>query len=121
MADLREWAPSKMHLECPKCGTTHIDEGEWATRPHKTHQCQNCKHECDALRPYREALLDGLANPDEAAHYLNAAIDDSPEMFLKALRNVAQAHQMAKVAKQSGVKVGDQRHAPDPFAMYAAS
>jgi probable addiction module antidote protein len=53
--------------------------------------------------PYREALLEALADPDEAAHYLNAAIDDSPEMFLKALRNVAQSRQMAKVAKDAGV------------------
>jgi probable addiction module antidote protein len=54
-------------------------------------------------RSYREALLEALANPVEAAHYLNAAFDDSPEMFLKALKNVAQANQMSKVAKDAGV------------------
>lgn len=27
-----------MVLHCPK-GHQHIDEGEWATRPHKTHKC----------------------------------------------------------------------------------
>jgi len=54
-------------------------------------------------RPYREALLEALSDPSEAVHYLNAAINDSPEMFLKALRNVAQAHQMAKVARDAGV------------------
>ena len=54
-------------------------------------------------RPYRESLLNALADPNEAAHYLNAAIEDSPEMFLKALRNVAQARQMAKVAREAGV------------------
>lgn len=32
-------------LKCPQCGAQHIDEGEWATRPHRTHQCQFCKHE----------------------------------------------------------------------------
>ena len=53
--------------------------------------------------PYRARLLQSLINPDEAVHCLNAAINDSPEMFLKALRNVAQAHQMAKVAKKAGV------------------
>jgi hypothetical protein len=31
--------------------------------------------------PYRDALLEALADRDEAAHYLNAAIEDSPEMF----------------------------------------
>lgn len=32
-------------LWCPKCSAPHVDEGEWATRPHKTHQCQSCGHE----------------------------------------------------------------------------
>jgi DNA-binding phage protein len=36
-------------------------------------------------RPYSDALLEALSDPDEAVHYLNAAIEDSPEMFLKAL------------------------------------
>jgi probable addiction module antidote protein len=54
-------------------------------------------------RPYREALLEGLSDPVEAAHYLNAAMNDSPEMFLKALRNVAQSRQMTKVARDAGV------------------
>jgi probable addiction module antidote protein len=54
-------------------------------------------------RPYREALLHSLADPVEATHYLNAALGDSPRMFLKALRNVAQARQMASIAKRAGV------------------
>jgi probable addiction module antidote protein len=54
-------------------------------------------------RPYRELLLQSLADPVEAAHYLNAAKSDSPEMFRKALRNVAQARQMATVARTAGV------------------
>jgi probable addiction module antidote protein len=49
-------------------------------------------------------LLDALADPIEAAHYLNAAILDSPESFLKALGNVAQVRQMARVAKDSGLQ-----------------
>lgn len=44
-----------------------------------------------------------LADPLNAASYLNAAIEDSPEMFLKALRNVAQARQMSQVARDAGV------------------
>lgn len=48
-------------------------------------------------------LLDRLVDSQEATHYLNAAIEDSPEMFLKALRNVAEAHKMAQVAKKAGV------------------
>ena len=27
---------------CPACGERHIDQGEFATRPHHTHSCQQC-------------------------------------------------------------------------------
>lgn len=37
--------PVPMQLNCPSCLSPHIDEGEWATKPHKTHQCQNCGYE----------------------------------------------------------------------------
>jgi probable addiction module antidote protein len=43
--------------------------------------------------PYRESLLDSLRNPDEAAQYLNACLEDEDEhVFLLALRDVADAH-----------------------------
>ena len=45
-----------------------------------------------------------LANPAAAASFLNAALADSQEMFLLALRKVAQAREMAKVAKEAGVQ-----------------
>lgn len=35
--------PIPLQLWCPLCGTRHIDEGEWATRVHHTHSCQNPK------------------------------------------------------------------------------
>lgn len=38
-------APIPLVLYCPVCGAPHVDEGEWATTPHKTHQCQSCRHE----------------------------------------------------------------------------
>jgi hypothetical protein len=31
-----------MCLWCPLCGTRHLDEGEFATKPHATHACQHC-------------------------------------------------------------------------------
>lgn len=36
--------PIPMFLTCPmpKCGARHIDEGEFATKPHHTHSCQEC-------------------------------------------------------------------------------
>lgn len=54
-------------------------------------------------RSYREALLEALADPVEAEHYLNAALDDSEEMFLKACLNVIKARQVAKVAREAEV------------------
>jgi probable addiction module antidote protein len=42
--------------------------------------------------PYREGLLASLQNPDEAAEYLNACLEDEdPRVFLLALRDVAEA------------------------------
>ncbi len=42
-------SPRPMLLWCPECLAAHLDEGEWAVRLHKTHQCQACGHE---WRPY---------------------------------------------------------------------
>jgi len=55
-------------------------------------------------RPYREVLLANLTDPIEAEGYLNAVLEEYPEGFLKALRNVAQARQMAKVAQEAGIQ-----------------
>lgn len=35
-------APIPMRLSCPECNAIHIDEGEFATKPHHTHACQSC-------------------------------------------------------------------------------
>jgi probable addiction module antidote protein len=53
---------------------------------------------------YRQSLLTALLDPVEASAYLNAALEDSPQAFLKAVRNVAQSRQMVKVAKDAGVQ-----------------
>jgi probable addiction module antidote protein len=43
-------------------------------------------------KPYRESLLESLKNPDEAAQYLNACLEDEDaRVFLLALRDVAEA------------------------------
>ena len=55
-------------------------------------------------KDYHAWLLAKLVDPDTAAAYLNEAINDSPEIFLKALRNVAQARRVANVAKKAGVR-----------------
>lgn len=48
-----------VYVACPECGAAHVDEGEWATRLHKTHQCQACHHE---WRPYNYPTV-GIAQP----------------------------------------------------------
>ena len=55
-------------------------------------------------RSYDAWQLDRLSHPDASIAFLNAALNDSQEMFLVALRKVAQAHQMAKVAKEANVQ-----------------
>ncbi len=52
---------------------------------------------------YRSTLLDALKDPVEAAHYLSSALNDSEDMFLVALRDVAEAGQMARVAAGAGI------------------
>lgn len=54
---------------------------------------------------HRERLVEELrADPALAAEYLNAAADDDdPRVYLTALRTVAEAQGMAKVAKAAGV------------------
>lgn len=34
--------PIPLLLTCPHCATRHIDKGEYATKPHRTHACQHC-------------------------------------------------------------------------------
>jgi len=55
------------------------------------------------LKSYRSRLMEKLTIPSEAEYYINAAFEDSIEMFFEAVKDVAQAHQMATVAKKSGV------------------
>lgn len=48
-------------------------------------------------------LMGKLTDSVIAANYINAAMEDSPEMLLIAMRNVAEAHKMSRVAKKAGV------------------
>jgi len=36
--------PLPMLLHCPLCAARHVDVGEFATKAHHTHACQNCGH-----------------------------------------------------------------------------
>jgi probable addiction module antidote protein len=52
---------------------------------------------------YHEDLINSLRDPHEAIAYLRAALDetDAPEVFLVALRNVAEARGMSKLAREA--------------------
>lgn len=54
--------------------------------------------------PYEVGLLEDLRDPEEAAAYLNAALeDDDPRIFLLALRHVTEALGMSQVSRDSGL------------------
>lgn len=57
-------------------------------------------------KSYKEHLLKRLQDPDEAAAYLNAALEDEdPLVFLVALKDIAEAHGgLSKVAKEAELK-----------------
>lgn len=51
---------------------------------------------------YEEGLTRDLAGPEEAAAYLNAALEEgSQEVFLMALRDIADAQGMARLSKKA--------------------
>lgn len=51
---------------------------------------------------YEARLLEDLQDADEAAAYLEAAMEDEdPAVFLVALRQVAKAHGMTEVARKA--------------------
>ena len=53
-------------------------------------------------KSYQESLLQALQNPQEAAKYLTAALEDGDSaVFLLALRNVADAQGMKTVARKA--------------------
>jgi probable addiction module antidote protein len=54
----------------------------------------------EAAVDYRIGLLEDLADPADAAAYLNAALEDGDQqVFLLALRDVAEARGMSQVAR----------------------
>jgi probable addiction module antidote protein len=72
-------------------------------------------------KPYQEYLIETLHNPREAEAYLNAALEEEdPELFLLALRNVAEAQggvaqlaEKAKLNRESLYKMLSERGNPE--------
>src|ERR1700676_3729553 len=54
-------------------------------------------------RPYKTGLNERLKDPEHVAAYLNAAAKESQEVFMLALRDVAEDHKISKVAVAAGV------------------
>jgi probable addiction module antidote protein len=54
-------------------------------------------------RPYKTGLNERLKDPDHVAAYLNAAAKESQDVFMLALRDVAEVHKIGKVALAAGV------------------
>ncbi len=53
---------------------------------------------------YEQGLKDALADPNEAAAYLNAALEDgSQDVFLMALRDVANARGLMHLARETSL------------------
>ena len=51
---------------------------------------------------YRDGLLKDLADPNEAAAYLNAALEDgAQDVFLLALRDIAEAKGMSRLSRRA--------------------
>ena len=72
----------------------------------KTHRGTSAQRICDELTvSHRERLIGELrADPKLTADYFNAAAEDGDaRAYLAALRTVAEARGMAKVAKTAGV------------------
>jgi probable addiction module antidote protein len=54
-------------------------------------------------RPYKTGLNERLKDPEHVAAYLNAAARESQDVFMLALRDVAEAHKISRVAVAAGV------------------
>ncbi|MGA2858679.1 MAG: addiction module antidote protein [Candidatus Sulfotelmatobacter sp.] len=56
-----------------------------------------------ATRTYSQWRQEKLTDPERAVRYLNAAKRESREAFLHAVKNVIQARQVTKIAKEIGM------------------
>lgn len=60
---------------------------------------------------YKEMLLEGLRNPDEAEKYINAALEEGEDtVLLLALRDVAEAYGISQMAPDQWLSQSENSH-----------
>lgn len=87
--------PRPMVLYCP-AGHQHIDEGEWATRPHKTHRCQH----------FEERVVYGTGAVYKARCGLEWRPANLPTVGVKSLPKPAKNARCISCRKRVGVLLG---------------
>lgn len=51
--------PMPIAITCPVCALPHIDDGEWTSRPHRTHLCIACGHR------WQPAMIPTIGVPED--------------------------------------------------------
>lgn len=67
--------PIPMRIPCPSCGVLHVDDGEFATKPHHTHACQSCGN------VWRPAIV-----PTVGVRFLPGFKNEAPAPMMAAIR-----------------------------------
>jgi len=91
-------------LFCPYCHHLHVDEGEWATRPHRTHECQHCK---TTWRPFEVATY-GIDPGAETFEQAWARMEAEGYQYGgDALENVRFGFELARGSKHAAQTAAD--------------
>lgn len=77
-------------------------------------------------KPYHDYLIESLKEPEEAAEYLNAVLEEEdPQLFLAALRDIAGAYGMtttaskANLSRQNLYKMLSKEGNPEIYSVFA--
>lgn len=77
--------PVELELWCPRCAARHVDEGEWATRPHHVHRCAACALEWNPFEGTPGELVPTAGVPDDG-HAAAELRELAPEVPWPAVR-----------------------------------
>lgn len=71
---------------CPRCFKQHVDEGEYATKPHKNHSCQFCGLTFQASGPVESVGVQFFRGYKNDARSVVHNSDKPPQVGLPSLR-----------------------------------